>query len=80
MLDKNVQAGLMPLVDHNGPQLKEIFSGPNRWFAGQEFGHDPSPLELVLHYIHCGRAAEIASQHNRDSDFLGQTGNRAPSS
>jgi hypothetical protein len=47
----------------NEAQIVEILSPENRWFAGQEFGHEPSDNECTDHYARCGGAAHFSETH-----------------
>ena len=54
----------VPLDEYVKVQQTEVESSLNRQGAGEQFGHTPTRNELWLHYIACGRAAEMQSIHS----------------
>lgn len=57
----------------NRAQIGEIQSPENRWYAGEECGHEPSPREAARHYVEHGGASAFAEQHRDDPAFLKPT-------
>lgn len=56
---------MIPLPEYLRSQMDEIESALNRWGAGEEFDHDPEDRnERWLHYIHVGRAFDMAEIHS----------------
>jgi len=55
-----------PEIDSSGwnkAQIPEILSDENKWYTGEEVGHEPSTNECVEHYAECGGAAHFAKTH-----------------
>ncbi len=69
-----LRSAAIPIADYLAIQEAEVTSDLNGLGAYQEFGHPPDGNERWLHYIHCGRAGQIAEAHSDDNLwYTGQT-------
>jgi|GEM_PF-4728007 hypothetical protein len=58
-------SGTVSLDEYMRLQREEICSEKNRWYAGERVGHDPTELEMAMHWLLCGAAAKFRECFNR---------------
>jgi len=49
--------------DWNCAQIPEILSTENKWYTGEDVGHDHTVNECVEHYAEHGGASHFAETH-----------------
>lgn len=53
------------LGEWNQRQVEEMRSDDNRWFAGENLGHEPDEEEAALHYATHGGSDHFRDTHER---------------
>ncbi|MFH1564588.1 MAG: hypothetical protein ABIC82_01935 [bacterium] len=60
--EKRKRIVLHSLGEYINKQLEESKEDYNKWFAGEEVGHDPTPEEMFTHYAKYGGAKNFAKK------------------